>query len=82
MNTFEKFKFDGDPRDPEYWWDIISLKYQGYDPKEDGMISVPVEQLEELQQSYVKTINALGEVAGTTTKADIARECLKEIRNH
>jgi len=79
--SLKSFVFGGDPRDSEYWSTIISVRRQGYDPNDDGMISVPFEELEELQQSYVKAQNALHCVAGTKTQADIARECLKELNN-
>ncbi len=79
--SLKSFIFDGDPRDADYWSTIISIRYGGYDPDDDGMISVPVKELEELQQSYVKTQNALHCVAGTKTPSDIARKCLKELND-
>jgi len=80
-NSLKDFQFDGDPRDSEYWSTIISVRRQGYDPDDDGMISVPAKELEELQQCYVIAQNALHRVAGTKTQSDIARECLKELNN-
>ena len=79
INSFNGFAFDGDPKDPDYWWEIISLYHQGYDPDADGMVLVPVDQLEELQQAYTKAWNALDDIAKVKTHADIARKCLKTL---
>jgi len=80
VQTVNEYDFDGDPTDSEYWWNIIALYHRGYDPNADGMITVPVDQLETLQQSYTRALSGLEEIAGDETVADKARSCLEELK--
>lgn len=79
--SLKEFEFVGDANSSNYWQDIFTVRRQGYDPKDDGMITVPFEQLKELQQCYVQTLNALYDIADVETGVDKARECLKGLNN-
>ena len=79
--SLKEFEFVGPANSPNYWTDVFSVRRQGYDPDDNGMITVPFEQLEELQQCYVQALNALYDISTKQTDADVARKCLSKLES-